>query len=259
MELQRIARLLVMIQIPPDIPIAQQMEALESIRRDLRRAANPKKALILQRFFKTGPGEYGEGDVFLGVMVPQSRKIAKTHAKAADLSAIRELLASNVHEERLVALLILVLKYESGGKDDLAAFYLDNLSRVNNWDLVDLTSPNILGAHLANSDRSLLYSLARSANLWERRIAIVATLHFIRMNDFTDTFKIAKMLLGDDRDLIHKAAGWMLREVGKKDPSALEKFLKSNSTKMPRTMLRYAIEGFPEKKRKFYLGSRERR
>ena len=227
---------------------------VESIRRDLRRAADPEKVPVLQRFFKTGLGQYGEGDVFLGVSVPESRKIAKNYSHLADFPAIKELLDSRIHEERLVALLLLVLKYKSE-KQHVARFYCNNLHRVNNWDLVDLTAPNILGAHLAKSDRSFLYRLARSRNVWERRLAIVSTLHFIRNNDFDDTFRIAKMLLGDKHDLIHKAAGWMLREVGKRDPAAEEAFLRNNFRQMPRTMLRYSIERFPERKRKFFLRS----
>jgi 3-methyladenine DNA glycosylase AlkD len=232
------------------------MQAIENIRKDLRKAADPKKAVILQRFFKTGPGQYGEGDVFLGVMVPESRKIAKKYRSDASLQDINALLESKIHEERLVALLILLQKYSSGTeeeKHEIAKFYIKNLDMVNNWDLVDLTAPNILGGHLAYGGRSLLYKLAGSSNVWERRVAIVATLHFIRNDDFSDTLEIAEMLLGDSHDLIHKAAGWMLREVGKKDPAAVQAFLDSHCTAMPRTMLRYAIERLPEKKRRFYM------
>ena len=205
----------------------------------------------MQRFFKTGPGEYGEGDVFLGATVPQARKVAKSH-HSCDLDTVRELLHSKIHEERLVGLLILVHKYDSGEKG-IAEFYLEHLKHVNNWDLVDLTAPIILGGHLFSTSRSLLYRLARSKSLWERRIAIVATYYFIRSDDFGDTLKIAEILLGDDHDLIHKAVGWMLREVGKRDLSALENFLVRHRARMPRTMLRYAIECLPEKKRKFYM------
>ncbi|MCI0563183.1 MAG: DNA alkylation repair protein [Nitrososphaera sp.] len=233
------------------------MKTIEKIREDLRNLADPEKALVLQGFFKTGAGEYGEGDVFLGVTVPESRGIAKCYFRSLDFNEIKELLGSEVHEERMVALMILVLKYKTENKEQVVRFYLDNLRHVNNWDLVDLTAPNILGDHLLSKDRSILYELARSGNVWERRVAIVATLHFIRNDDFADTFRIAKILLGDGHDLIHKAAGWMLREVGKRDPAAEEAFLKNNHRKMPRTMLRYAIERFPEKKRKFFLRSRE--
>ena len=228
----------------------------ERIRRDLRAVADPSKAVIMQRFFKTGQGQYGEGDFFIGVTVPQSRNIARSH-QLCDLRTVGELLRSKVHEERLVALLILVHKYGSGEKG-IVEFYLENLHHVNNWDLVDLTAPNILGAHLFNKSRSSLYRLARSKKLWEKRVAIVATQYFIRKSDFGDTLKIAEILLSDKHDLIHKAVGWMLREVGKRDLNALETFLGRHYKKMPRTTLRYAIERMPEKKRKFYLSVESR-
>ena len=228
----------------------------EKIRSELRGVADTSKVQLQQGFFKTGPGQYGEGDVFLGVTVPQSRKIAKSY-RSADLDTVRELLHSKVHEERQVALLILVGKYDAG-ENGIVDFYLEHLQQVNNWDLVDLTAPNILGKHLADKNRSLLHKLARSSNVWERRIAIVATYHFIRNNDFGDTLSIAEILLGDNQDLIHKASGWMLREVGKRNVVLLENFLGHHYKKMPRTMLRYAIERLPESRRKFYI-SRESR
>jgi 3-methyladenine DNA glycosylase AlkD len=205
----------------------------------------------MQGFFKTGPGQYGEGDSFLGVSVPQSRKIAKKH-QAVDLDAVKVLVHSDIHEERLVGLLILVHKYDSGD-EGIVDFYLENLKHVNNWDLVDLSAPCILGAALADKDRSLLFKLARSDCLWEKRIAIVATLYFIRRNEFEETIGIAELLLHDRHDLIHKAVGWMLREVGKRDVAVLEKFLSRHHQEMPRTMLRYAIERLPEKKKKFFM------
>jgi 3-methyladenine DNA glycosylase AlkD len=223
----------------------------ERIRKDLRASGEPARAKVMQSFFKTGPGQYGEGDVFLGATVPQSRRIAKAH-QAVDLGAVRELVHSRIHEERLVGLLILVNKYNSG-EDGIVDFYLENLGQVNNWDLVDLSAPCILGADLADKDRSLLFKLARSNSIWERRIAIVATYHFIRRNEFGETIKIAEILLHDKHDLIHKAVGWMLREVGKRSLPALEKFLARHHSAMPRTMLRYATERLPEKKRKFYM------
>jgi 3-methyladenine DNA glycosylase AlkD len=213
---------------------------------------DPSKALVLQGFFKTGPGQYGEGDRFLGVTVPESRKIARTYAELADFQTIRELLGSAVHEERLVALLMLVTKSKTH-LAPAAEFYLQNLDRVNNWDLVDLSAPSILGPYLAGTERSLLYKLARSRNVWERRVAIVATLHFIRNDDLGDTFRISEILLHDGHDLIQKAVGWMLREAGKRDADAEEKFLRIHHQSMPRTMLRYAIERFPETKRKFFM------
>ncbi len=224
----------------------------ERIRKDLRSASDPNRALVLQGFFKTGPGQYGEGDRFLGVTVPESRKIARDYANSADFQTIRQLLTSAVHEERLVALLMLVIKSKTHIAP-AAKFYVRNLDRVNNWDLVDLSAPSILGPYLAGGGRSLLYRLARSKNVWKRRAAIVATLHFIRNDDLNDTFRIAEILLHDDHDLIQKAVGWMLREAGKQDADAEEKFLRIHHQSMPRTMLRYAIERFPETKRKFFM------
>jgi 3-methyladenine DNA glycosylase AlkD len=231
------------------------MKAVE-VRKELKSMADPDKAAILQRFFKTGLGQYGEGDIFIGVMVPQSRKVAKKFSQL-QLVEVKMLLYSRIHEERLVALLILVWRYSSAlssreEKEEIVKFYLDNIKQVNNWDLVDLSAPNILGAHLIDRDRMLLYRLARSENVWERRIAILATYHFIRNGDFSDTLKIAEMLLQDRHDLIHKAAGWMLREVGKRDVASEEAFLEKHRSVMPRTMLRYAIERLPESKRRRY-------
>ena len=227
----------------------------DDVRKELQILADPEKAKILQRFFKTGPGEYGEGDVFLGVIVPKSRFLAKTFS-LLPLDEVKALLYSGVHEERLVALLILVQKYNSASvreKEDIFRFYLDNLKQVNNWDLVDLTAPNILGVHLVAKDRGLLYRLANSDSVWERRVAIVSTYHFIRNDEFGDTLKIAEMLLHEDHDLIHKAAGWMLREVGKRDLAAEKAFLDEHYRVMPRTMLRYAVERFPESKKRYYM------
>jgi 3-methyladenine DNA glycosylase AlkD len=227
--------------------------AAADVRKELKSMADPDKAAILQRFFKTGPGQYGEGDIFIGVMVPQSRQVAKKFSQLP-LGEVRTLLYSLIHEKRLVALLILAWRYSSASssreKEEIVKFYLDNIKQVNNWDLVDLSAPNILGAHLVDRDdkRRLLYRLAGSENVWERRIAIVSTHHFIRNGDFSDTLKIAEMLLQDRHDLIHKAAGWMLREVGKRDAAAEEAFLEKHCSVMPRTMLRYAIEWLPESK-----------
>jgi 3-methyladenine DNA glycosylase AlkD len=228
------------------------------VRKELKSMADPEKAAILQRFFKTGPSQYGEGDIFIGVMVPQSRRVAKKFNQLP-LGEVRTLLYSRVHEERLVALLILAWRYSSASssreKEEIVKFYLDHIKQVNNWDLVDLSAPNILGAHLVDRDgrRRLLYRLAGSENVWERRIAIVATHHFIRNGDFSDTLKIAEMLLQDRHDLIHKAVGWMLREVGKRDAAAEEEFLEKHCSVMPRTMLRYAIERLSERKRRRYM------
>ena len=228
------------------------------VRKELKSMADPEKAAIMQRFFKTGPSQYGEGDIFIGVMVPQSRLVAKKFNQLP-VGEVRTLLYSRVHEERLVALLILARRYSSASssreKEQIVKFYLEHIKQVNNWDLVDLSAPNILGAHLVDRDdrRRLLYRLAGSENVWERRIAIVATHHFIRNGDFSDTLKIAEMLLQDRHDLIHKAVGWMLREVGKRDAAAEEEFLEKHCSVMPRTMLRYAIERLSERKRRRYM------
>ncbi len=237
---------------------------LSELQKDLRSVASKEKARVLAGFFKTGKGQYGEGDIFLGVMVPQSRVIAKKYAKLS-FAEIKKLLDSQIHEERLVGLLILVDQYQKGdelSQEKVFEFYVRNLRYANNWDLIDQSASQILGAHLfwqkfknAKKMRALLTELSQSSNLWERRAAIVATLYFIRQNDFVPTLDIAKRLMKDEHDLIHKAAGWMLREVGKRDITVLENFLRKNSLyqKMPRTMLRYAIERFPEINRKKYL------
>ena len=228
------------------------------VRKELKSMADPGKAAILQRFFKTGPSQYGEGDIFIGVMVPQSRLVAKKFNQLP-LGEVRTLLYSRVHEERLVALLILVWRYSSASssreKEEIVKFYIDHIKQVNNWDLVDLSATNILGAHLVDRDnrRRLLYRLAGSENVWERRIAIVATHYFIRNGDFSDTLKIAEMLLQDRHDLIHKAVGWMLREVSKRDAAAEEEFLEKHCSVMPRTMLRYAIERLSKRRRRRYM------
>ncbi len=231
---------------------------LAQVRQALRVYASPAQAVVLQRFFKTGPGEYGEGDRFLGVNVPQTRKVARTAARLP-LPALAEMLQSPLHEERLLALLAIVRRFERGTEDEQRAlfdFYLSQTARINNWDLVDVTAPNIVGAHLVARSRRPLYRLARSPNLWERRIAIVATHAFIRRGDCADTLAIAETLLADPHDLIHKAVGWMLREVGKRDTAGLEGFLARHAGRMPRTMLRYAIERLPVAQRSAWLAVR---
>jgi len=225
---------------------------------ELKKAGSKKDAEILQWFFKTGKGEYGEGDKSLGIRVPKIREIAKKYKKLTP-KEINKALKSKYHEERLCALLILVEKYSKAGegeKEEIVKFYLANTKYINNWDLVDLTAPKILGKHLLNRNRKILTKLSRSENLWERRISILSTFEFIRNKDFSDTLKISKKLLKDEQDLIHKAVGWMLREIGKRDLKTEEEFLKKHYNKMPRTMLRYAIEKFPEKKRLAYLEGR---
>lgn len=227
----------------------------QKIQKRLRQFASREKAQVLQSFFKTGPGEYGDGDIFLGVVVPDIRKVAKEFHDTS-LGEITTLLASTVHEERLLALLMLVHAY-AGGDDSLKrkiyGLYLKNTKYINNWDLVDLSAPNIVGAFLLDKSRKPLYAFARSKDLWKRRISILATFQFIRQNDFDDTLGIAKILLTDEHDLLHKAVGWMLREVGKRSLPVEEKFLGQHYKKMPRTMLRYAIERLQEGKRRKYL------
>jgi len=232
------------------------MPTLTQLKKDLNKLADRKQAAILSRFFKTGPGAYGEGDVFLGIKVPEQRKAA---GKYADLSLAdtQKLLKSKIHEHRLVALLILVKKFKKGGEKlraEIFKAYLKNTRYINNWDLVDLSAPNIVGRHLLDKSRQILYKLVRSKSLWGRRIAVLATFSFIRENDFRDSLRLSEILLKDEHDLIHKATGWMLREIGKRDQAVLERFLRKYYQDMPRTMLRYAIEKFDEKKRKFYLG-----
>ncbi len=220
----------------------------------LKEMANPEKALIYQRFFKIGEGHYGEGDIFLGLTVPESRKIAKEFLDIK-LKDLEKHLSSKFHEERLIALFILIEKYENNKEDKkkIFDFYLKNMKYINNWDLVDTSADKIIGSYLFDKDRSLLYKLAKSKDLWEKRISIIATFYFIKQKEFEDTLKISEILLEDKHDLIHKATGWMLREIGKRDLEAEENFLKKHYKKMPRTMLRYAIEKFPEKKRLAYL------
>ncbi len=230
---------------------------IKNLKRDLRKAADSEKKKILQNFFKTGPGQYGEGDVFLGVTVPKTREIAKKY-KDMTISQVKSLLNSKIHEERLAAVLILVYNYETGSEDiqkKIVSVYLTNSKKINNWDLVDLSAHKILGHYMLHDKkkRDVLYSLAKSDDLWARRISIITTMTFIKNNDFEDSLRISNILLHDEHDLIHKAVGWMLREIGKKDITVEENFLKKHYKKMPRTMLRYAIEKFPEKKRLAYL------
>ena len=229
--------------------------SVTAIRRTMRRMANPQKAAILKGFFKTGKGEYAEGDVFLGITVPQLRKLAHEN-RDLSVEEAGSLLESRLHEERLLALLILVDQYRRGTdrlRSKVFEFYCEHLSRINNWDLVDVSAEHIVGAHLAERDKAQLFRWARSNDLWKRRISIVSTFFGIRRNRFDETTKLSGLLLKDTEDLIHKAVGWMLREVGKRDLHAEERFLKRTYRAMPRTMLRYAIERFPERRRRAYL------
>ncbi len=228
---------------------------LAEIHRRIQSLADPAAALRAQRFFKTAPGEYGAGDQFLGIRVPVLRKLVREF-RGVTLPEVEALLGSKWHEERLLALFFLNHAYASGdaaARERVYLLYLQNRGRVNNWDLVDSSAHLIVGPWLEQGDRAVLREWARSGSLWERRIAVVATFHFIRKGDFADILNLAGLLLGDPHDLMHKAVGWMLREVGKRDRATLEKFLAAHAEKMPRTMLRYAIEKFAESERQRYL------
>ncbi|MGI6335158.1 MAG: DNA alkylation repair protein [Minisyncoccales bacterium] len=222
------------------------------IEKEIQSKKDPIQAKILSRFFKTGKGQYGEGDIFLGVTVPILRTIVKKYYKDISLKDVQKLLNSKIHEYRLTALLILVEKYKED-KELIYNIYVKNFRNINNWDLVDLTAPKIMGDFLKDKNRDILYSLATSNNLWEKRISIVATFAFIKDNDFKDTLKISEILLKDEHDLIHKAVGWMLREVGKRNKDFEKEFLDKYYRIMPRTMLRYSIEKFDPKEKEFYM------
>lgn len=228
---------------------------VSELRGRLRKLGDPEDARFLQGYFKTGPGEYAEGDRFLGIRVPVIRKLVK-ELHDAPLRTVIALLKSPIHEERLLALLILVRKFENGAEPDkerIYDLYMSNTGYVNNWDLVDLSAPNIVGGYLLERSHKPLSKLARSQMIWDRRIAILATFFFIRAGENGTALEIAEVLLQDREDLIHKAVGWMLREIGKRDLEAEESFLKTHYHTMPRTMLRYAIERFPENRRQEYL------
>ncbi len=226
-----------------------------NIKRELKLLANNDIAEHSQKFFKTGKDEYGEGDIFLGIRVPVLRKLVKKYS-AISIDETGKLLHSKFHEERLLAVLMMVQLFKTAdeeGKLEIYNLYLKNTKFINNWDIVDISAGQIVGAYLDKKDRSPLYCLVKSENLWERRIAMIATFYFIRKDDFEETLKIAEILLNDKEDLIHKAVGWMLREVGKRELEIEEEFLQEHYQKMPRTMLRYAIERIPESRRKMYL------
>ena len=233
------------------------MGSLQEIKADLKKAVIPGKAKDLMRFFKTGPGEYGEGDIFIGVTVPEQRRIARKHYKDTVPEELEKLLRDPCHECRLTALFILRLKYEkeksATKKEELVKLYLNNLDYINNWDLVDSSAPYILGPYLYSSDSTLLFELAESGELWRQRVAVLTTAYFIKHGRFDETFELAEILLEHPHDLIHKAVGWMLREVGNRDLDCELEFLKKHHNKMPRTMLRYAIEKFEPALRKNIL------
>jgi 3-methyladenine DNA glycosylase AlkD len=229
--------------------------AVATVRRELRALADPARAALLQRYFKTGPGEYGAGDKFLGLTVPAVRKLARAH-RALPLADVRALLRSRWHEERLLALLVLVDRYARGTpaeREAIYRLYLGSTRYIDNWDLVDVSAKDIVGPHVDPRDIAVLERLARSRSVWERRIAVLSTFRWIAQGTCAPSLRIARMLRDDPHDLIHKAVGWMLREVGNRDPAAAERFLRDHQRLMPRTMLRYAIEKLPERRRREYL------
>jgi 3-methyladenine DNA glycosylase AlkD len=237
---------------------------LDELKLLLRRKADKNRAINLQRFFKTLPGEYGAHDKFLGVYVPILREIAKAY-QDLNMIDLKKLIKSAWHEERRLSLFIAIYQYKKAFKEsnknaveEIYKFYVEHVHWINNWDLVDLSASHLIGHYLfqENRDRSILTTWVKAKNLWERRIAIIATFYFIKQNHFSDTLKLIKTLLHDSEDLIHKASGWMLREIGKRDLIVAENFLQKYYQKMPRTMLRYAIERFPEEKRQDYLSGR---
>jgi 3-methyladenine DNA glycosylase AlkD len=228
---------------------------IAAIHRELESLADPGHAAILQRFFKTGPGEYGQGDRFRGLRLPVLRKLAKKY-RGLPLAAAVSLLQSGFHEDRLLALLILIQRYYLGDaalRSEIHRLYLEHRGLVNNWDLVDVSAPHLLGHYLRDRPKDPLTRLATSRVLWDRRMAIIATFDFIRQGNYNETLGVARLLVGDPEDLIHKAVGWMLREVGKREAVVAEAFLQAHYRRMPRTMLRYAIERFPEARRQAYL------
>lgn len=217
---------------------------------------NDESIAILQRFFKTGKGQYGEGDLFLGIRVPELRKISKKYFDKINIDECEKLLKNKYHEIRLLSLFIFILKYEKeNNKKTIFDIYLSNTRYINNWDLVDLSSPNIVGAHIYNNnlDKRILYDMIKTHDLWNTRIAILATFYFIKNEDYKDIIKMSEILIDDKRDLIHKALGWMLREVGKRDKTTLVKFLEKYSKKMPRTMLRYSIEKLSDEQKTIFM------
>lgn len=227
---------------------------LLNLQKDVKKLENKKKAKLLAGFFKTGEGEYGFGDIFLGIPVPESRKIALKY-RDLGFEDILKLLRSEIHEERLIALLILVHQFQHDEmlQRRIYEFYIKNIKFVNNWDLVDLSADKIVGAYLTDKPKTLIYKLAKSTNLWERRIAMISTFYFIKNNEYEDALGVAEVLITDENDLIQKAVGWMLREVGNRDKKTEEKFLKKYYKTMSRTALRYAIEKFTEEERIKYL------
>ncbi len=234
--------------------MGKETNVLQALKEDLLRLSAPRKAEIAARFFKSGPNQYGAGDVFLGITVPEQRAVSKRYYVSVTLADTMQLLRSEYHEFRLTALLILVCKYEKAKDEntckEIAMLYCTHTKYINNWDLVDLSAYKILGPYLFDKNRSVLYDFAHSGNLWKQRIAIITTFNFLRKKDFADTLKLAEFYLSHDHDLIHKASGWMVREIGKRDYEVAYEFVKKHRLSMPRTMLRYAIEKFDGEVRK---------
>jgi 3-methyladenine DNA glycosylase AlkD len=229
---------------------------MSALKQALLKLANPERAVLATRYFKTGKGEYGEGDIFIGIPNPQVQAVVNEYWKLTDISDIQELINDKIHELRFAGLLVLVAKFSKSSpfqQQEIVDFYLENVSQVNNWDLVDCSAHKILGKFLLNKDRQILYDLADSGHLWSERISVVSCHEFIRNGQFSDIFRLSEKFLTHTHDLMHKACGWMLREVGKRDELALEEFLDEHLQKMPRTMLRYAIERMREGKRLRYL------
>lgn len=224
--------------------------------RDLEKYSNTKDAEFLQRFFKTGKGQYGEGDIFIGVRMPACRIVAKKYMDLS-LNELQKILDTKVHEQRMAALIILTLKYpKATNKHEIYDFYLSNVYKgnINNWDLIDVTTPHIIGVYLFDKPRDILYDLARSQDIWQKRVSVLATFQFIKDGDASTSLELAEILLHDNHDLIQKAVGWMLREIGKRcDRAILLNFLNQHAHEMPRTMLRYSIEHLPQEQKVFYM------
>jgi 3-methyladenine DNA glycosylase AlkD len=236
--------------------INKTFQKMSALKQALLQLANPEKAILSTRYFKTGKGEYGEGDIFIGLSNPQVQALVKEYWKLTDMADIQELINDKIHELRFAGLLVLVEKFPKSSpflQQEIADFYLKNVQKINNWDLVDCSAYKILGKFLLDKDRQILYDLADSGHLWSQRIAVVSCLEFIKNKQFSDIFNLSEKFLSHKHDLMHKACGWMLREVGKRDELALEEFLDEHLQKMPRTMLRYAIERMEEGKRLGYL------
>jgi 3-methyladenine DNA glycosylase AlkD len=229
---------------------------MSALKQAILQLSNPERAIGTARFFKTGKGQYGEGDIFIGVSNPQVQSTVKEFYKNIEIAEIQELINDKIHELRFAGLLVLVAQFQKASQNQqqiIVDFYLKNLAQINNWDLVDSSAYKILGKFLLDKDRQILYDLAETGHLWSERVAVVSTMALIRNGQFTDIFRLSERFLTHPHDLMHKACGWMLREVGKRDELALEEFLDEHLTKMPRTMLRYAIEKMEEKKRLGYL------